>query len=327
MHHDLEALGRDVVELGCRRQIHRRRSAAGPRLECLVERPHELPAVQTTARGGGRTRREVGSQERVGQLPRLDRGRGHLSLGDRGRNHRDLHRGSVGDDELFRRQFGSGFEQPVPTHALRHRRRRLVGLEQLDERRVAGCRLGEDRRDSVEPLEQLDACGIGDLAVGLHSRALLAHQEGDHLELHPVRGSELAALRLRLDLAHLAREDRDEGCLVVATGRLLAPRGGGCRGRHAPPERESSGFPQEAMGRSRCPRVARARTVRTVGLLPVVVREIREVRREPISILCHDARPNAIARAAPRRNSDSGPASPGAPGHARHPSRRHPSAP
>ena len=49
--------------------------------------------------------------------------------------------------------------------------------------------------------------------------ALLAHEEGDHLELDAVGGAELAALRLRFDLAHLARENRDDGGFVVSTRR------------------------------------------------------------------------------------------------------------
>lgn len=245
VHHDLEALGRDVVELRRRRQIHGRGGSAGSGLEGLVQRPHELPAVEAASRRGARTGRQVGSEEGIGQLSSFDGRRGDLSLGDRRRDRGDLHRCRVGDDELFRGEVGAGFEQPVAAHALRHRRCRLVGLQQLDERGVARSRLGEDRGDAVEPLQQLGASRITDLGIRLHTRALFAHQEGDHLELHPIRGAELPSLRLGLDLAHLAREDRDEGCLVVTTGRLLAPRGGGCRSRHAPPEREGSGFPRK----------------------------------------------------------------------------------
>ena len=57
------------------------------------------------------------------------------------------------------------------------------------------------------------------VGVGLHPGALLAHEEGDHLELDAVGRPELAALGLGLDLAHLAGEDRDDGRLVVATRR------------------------------------------------------------------------------------------------------------
>ena len=56
----------------------------------------------------------------------------------------------------------------------------------------------------------------GEGRVGLHAGALFAHEERDHLELDAVGGAELAALGLRLDLAHLAGEDRDDGRLVVA---------------------------------------------------------------------------------------------------------------
>ena len=101
-------------------------------------------------------------------------------------------------------------------------RRGLVDLEQLDQRRVARGGLREDRRDAVEALEQLGARGVGERRVGLHPGALLAHEEGDHLELDAVGGAELAALGLRLDLAHLAGEDRDDGRLVVAARRTEA---------------------------------------------------------------------------------------------------------
>ena len=60
------------------------------------------------------------------------------------------------------------------------------------------------------------------VGVGLHAGALLAHEERDDLELRAVGGAELAPLRLGLDLAHLAREDRDDGCVVVARTRALA---------------------------------------------------------------------------------------------------------
>ena len=46
------------------------------------------------------------------------------------------------------------------------------------------------------------------------------NQECDHLELDPVCRAELALLGLCLDLAHLAGENRDEGCLIVASRRL-----------------------------------------------------------------------------------------------------------
>src|SRR5690606_39556314 len=96
------------------------------------------------------------------------------------------------------------------------------------------------RRDAVEALEQFGARGIRDRRVVLDARTLLADEERDHLELDAVRRAELSALGLGLDLAHLAREERDDGGLVVAArGRGRAASGrrlGGGRGRHAPPE-------------------------------------------------------------------------------------------
>ena len=102
------------------------------------------------------------------------------------------------------------------------------------------------RAVEATPDPELGPGGIGQRGVGLHAGALLAHQEGDDLELDAVGRPELAALGLGLDLAHLAGEDRDDGRLVVATrGRRLPAalrRLGGCRGRHAPPERECRGY-------------------------------------------------------------------------------------
>ncbi len=217
--HDLEAPRRDPVELGDGRQVHARGRAAGAGLERLVQRTHELPAVEAPTRCvTGRTRREVGREERVRHLARLDRGRDDLLLGERRGHHGSRGRSAVGDDELVRRQLGAGFEQPVAAHAARDRRRGLVDLEQLDERRVARGGLGEDRGHAVEALQQLGARGVGDLGVGLDAGALLADEEGDHLELHSVGGAELAALGLGFDLAHLAGEDGDDGGLVVPTG-------------------------------------------------------------------------------------------------------------
>jgi hypothetical protein len=160
---------------------------------------------------------------------RLDRRRDDLALRER-RGH-DPRRGGgdVGDDELIGGELRAGLDQPVAAHAPRDRARSLVDLEQLDQRRVARSRLREDRGDTVEALEQLGARGIGQRGVGLHPGALFAHQEGDHLELDPVGGAELAALSLRLDLAHLAGEDRDDGRLVIAARRLGLPAPLRCR--------------------------------------------------------------------------------------------------
>ena len=72
---------------------------------------------------------------------------------------------------------------------------------------------------SVEALEQFGAGGVAVARVGLDPSALLADQERDDLVLGPVGGTDLALLRLRLDLAHLAGEDRDDGRVVVVARR------------------------------------------------------------------------------------------------------------
>jgi hypothetical protein len=169
--------------------------AAGARLERLVQRPHQLPAVEAAAGGGCRCAQcHVGRQERVRLAARLDLRRHDLALGERGGHDGSLPAGGgrVGDDELVLGQLGARLEQPVAAHALGDRRGRLVDLEQLDQRGVAGRGLGEDRRDAVEALEQLGTRGGGHGLVGLHARALLAHEEGDHLELDAVGRAELA---------------------------------------------------------------------------------------------------------------------------------------
>ena len=255
VHHDLGALGREPVELGLRGQLHRGMSAARARLERLVERAHELPAVQAATgrllrRAGG----QIGCEERIGHLPRLDRGRDHLALGERGRHDVRGLRRDVRDDQFVGCELGPRFEQPVAAHAPGHGTCGLVDLEELDQRRVARGGLREDGGDAVQALEELGASGVGEGRVGLHAGALFAHQEGDHLELDPVGGAEFAPLSLRLHFAHLAREDGDDRRLVVAARRRGLPAtlrrrplggsalrrralGCSCRGRHAPPER------------------------------------------------------------------------------------------
>lgn len=125
---------------------------------------------------------------------RLDLRRGDLPRRDGGGHDRGLHGRDVGDDQFVFGELRPRFEQPVAAHALGDRRCGRIDLEQLDERGVAGRGLGEDRRDAVEALEQLGARGGGRHLVGFDAGALLAHEEGDHLELDPVGGAQLAAL-------------------------------------------------------------------------------------------------------------------------------------
>ena len=101
-----------------------------------------------------------------------------------------------------------------------------------------------------------------ELRVGLRPGALFAHEEGDHLELRAVRRPELLAVGgLRLDLAHLAREDGDESVVVRVPGAALlcrARRGAALTGTgHGPPVR-AGGLrrPQRAAGMGGRRRVA-----------------------------------------------------------------------
>ena len=240
--HDLEAARRKPIELGQLRELHRRGPAAGALSERLVERPHQLPAVELPTRLGRRCEPgRLRGEERVRVDPGLDLRGPHGPLRCHGRHdrRRDL-RLRIVDDEVLGWQFDSRVEQPVAAHALRDGTRGLVDFEQLDQRGVACRRLREDRRDAVESLEQLCARRIGELVVFLDACALFAHEEGDDLELHAVGRPQLVLLRLRLNLTHLAREDRDDRCHVVAScGRGLLALSRGCRGRHAPPEPNS----------------------------------------------------------------------------------------
>ena len=251
--HELEAARREPVDRGRLGQLHGGRLAARADLERLEQRPEQLPVRESPYRhdGGGRLR-EVGGEERVRELSRAHRCRDHLVLGELG-----LGLGLARDDELVGAELRAGLEEPVAAEPLRDRGDRGIGLEEGDEARVARRGLREDLRDAVEALEQLGTGGVGDLGVGLHPGALLAHEQRDDLELRAVRGAELALLRLGLDLAHLAREDRDDGCVVVARSRTLPlPRLG-----HGPPALGPSparplvtgGGGRDRSGRSRMP--------------------------------------------------------------------------
>src|SRR6185437_16642548 len=57
--------------------------------------------------------------------------------------------------------------------------------------------------------------------VGLDAGTLLAHQQGDDLERGATRRPEGAALRTRLDLAHGAREHREDALVVEVAGTPL----------------------------------------------------------------------------------------------------------
>ena len=98
--------------------------------------------------------------------------------------------------------------------------------EQGEQRGVAGGGLGQDRRDTVEALELPVALGRRDGGVGLDPGALLAHQQGDDLELGPSRRLDPAALGVGLDLAHGAGQHGDDPLVVEGTTAPLGARGG-----------------------------------------------------------------------------------------------------
>jgi hypothetical protein len=262
--HELETPRRQAVDSRRLGKVHAGRLAARADLERLEQRPEQLPVGETAHRhDGGRSLREVGRKERVRELPGAHGCRDHLVLGEFG-----LDLGLARDDELVGSELGTRLEQPVATESLGDRGDGGVGLEERDEARVARGGLREDLRDAVEPLEELDARGIRHLGIGLHACTLLAHEQRDDLELGAVRGAELALLRLRLDLAHLAREDRDDGCVIVARTRSLAlPRlGHGPPVSVPPPKRPSPAPPSSPVP------VVGARSGRVLS--PIAVRRI-----------------------------------------------------
>ena len=55
-------------------------------------------------------------------------------------------------------------------------------------------------------------------SVGAYVGAVLAHQQGDDLEAHPLPEGERSALDGRLHLAHRARQDGDDALVVLVAG-------------------------------------------------------------------------------------------------------------
>jgi hypothetical protein len=166
--------------------------------------------------------REVRRQERVGELARDDRLRHDLTLG--------CHRGRSllgDDDELFRSELETGRHLQVALERLGGLGHDGVLREQRDERGVAGGRLGEDLRDAVEALHLLRALGVRDGLVDLDAGSLLAHQQGDDLELGARRGLHLPSLSRRLDLAHGAGQHGDQPVVVDLASTVRACGGTG----------------------------------------------------------------------------------------------------
>ena len=210
--HQLEgARQHHVAGLG---QRHGGGRAVADDLEGAEQRAEQLPPGQpaglATVLGGGL---EVGGQERVGQLAGEDGLRDHAPFDGQGRVEGLL--------LVLLLDLDAG--------ALEHRLAHLGGLvgdlgvlrEQGEEGRLAGGRLGQDRGDAVEPLELAVALGLGQRGVGPDAGALLARQQRHGLEPR-AHGDGLAAVDGRLDLAHGAREDRDQPLVVEGSGATLS---------------------------------------------------------------------------------------------------------
>ncbi len=218
VHQQLSAAGGQRRRLG---QRHARRGAAGGVLERPEEWAEQLPGGEPPGprlAGGGVG--EVRCQERVRELA------GHHRL----RHDAALVRGGRG---LLRRRrcllhdrLDTGGGQHValqrPGGVGDHR---VLG-EQLQQRGVPGGGLGQDGGDAVEPLELLVAVRLGAGGVRADAGALLAHQQGDHLERRTTRALHRAALGTGLDLAHGAREHRDDAVVVEVTHPAVVPRRG-----------------------------------------------------------------------------------------------------
>ena len=220
--HQLQARGRaDRTGLG---QVHARRGAA--LLEGAQQRADQLPAGQPAgARGAALLGHgEVGRQERVGQLTGDHRLRDHPALGRR----RALARLGLGLG--LRRRLHPGGQQHLPLEPLGGVGDRGVLGQQRQQGGVAGGGLGQDRGDAVEPLHLGGPVGLGGLGVGLDPGPLLAGQQRDHLELRAQRLGGRSALHPGLDLAHGAREHRQDAFVVQLARRALTLGGAGGAG-------------------------------------------------------------------------------------------------
>ena len=175
------------------------------------------------ALGGGL---EVGGEERVGELPRDDRLRHDSTLG-RGR-------GFLGGFFLDGR-FDAGRFEHLASERLGGVGDLGVLLEEREEGGAAGGGLGKDRGHALEALELLGAVGLGAGLVRLDAGALLAHQQGDHLELRADGGHDGAPLHGPLDFTDSARQHRDDAVVVTSAAALLRPRSGSIGAWSAPP--------------------------------------------------------------------------------------------
>jgi hypothetical protein len=117
----------------------------------------------------------------------------------------------------------SGAVQQIAPERLGRVRHDGVLGEEGEQPGVTDGGLRQDRRDPVQPLELLGPMGGAAGLVRLDPRVLLAHQQGDRLELRAHRGLHGAAPDGRLDLADGAREQGDD-VLAVPPASLVARR-------------------------------------------------------------------------------------------------------
>ncbi len=206
---------RDAHERGLG-QRHAGRDAAAAVLEGAEQRAEQLPAGQPLGPDLGLgCGLEVGSEEGVGELAGDDRLRHDPALGGFGRvclDRGDLLRGNL--DPGLLEQFAA------------QRSGRFGHLGVLSKEReqggVARCGPGQDRRDAVEALELLGCTGGGAGLVLPDPRPLLAHEQGDDLELRAHRGLGRSPPDGGLHLADDPGEHRDDALVVVRAGALGA---------------------------------------------------------------------------------------------------------
>ncbi len=219
--HQVEVLGQqEGTRVG---QLHARRRARRGLLERVQQRTDQLPAGQP-AQHPRCGLAEVGDQERVGQLCREHGLRQHLALGTyagRGRCARRL-------GLRLGLEAGRGLHLTLqPTGAVGD-----LGVlgQEVEQRRLLGGRLGQDRGDAVEALEHGVALLVGQRVVGTNPRALGAGEQSDRLVARALPRGQLPARDRAFDLAHRLREHRDDALLVPPPG--LGP-GAGSLGRPA----------------------------------------------------------------------------------------------
>jgi hypothetical protein len=142
------------------------------------------------------SRREVGNDERIGELPgddrlghnlTLGRPRGGCRLGDGDRLVLELR--TCGGQHLALELDGTFGHDSVLA-------------EQCHQRGVAGGRPGEDRSDAVQPLEQLGSLRLADRLVRTCAGTFFSREQGDRLELGTKSRRHTAVLRSGLDLAY-----------------------------------------------------------------------------------------------------------------------------